>query len=91
MLTDLQTTLPELNKYFKTHYELHEEAQIKATFFLDYNIKPRDILDLMKKEELATFIKANGIKQRGDDILNILDHYKDAENLYLENYENVSI
>ena len=33
-------------------------------------------------------IKENGIKQRGDDILNILEHYKDVENLYLENYEN---
>src|SRR5690606_16541366 len=28
-------------------------------------------------------------KQRGDEILNILEHYKDVENLYLENYENV--
>jgi hypothetical protein len=29
-------------------------------------------------------------KQRGDDIVNIMEHYKDAENLYLENYANVA-
>ena len=28
--------------------------------------------------------------QPGDDILNILENYKDAEILYLENYENVA-
>lgn len=39
---------------------------------------------------MSKFIKENGIKQRGDDILNILEHYKDVENLYLENYENVA-
>ncbi len=38
---------------------------------------------------MSKFIKENGIKQRGDDILNIIEHYKDVENLYLENYENV--
>jgi len=29
------------------------------------------------------------VKTRGDNVLNILDHYKDVENLYLENYENI--
>jgi hypothetical protein len=37
---------------------------------------------------LIAFIKDNGIRQRGDNI-NILDNYKDAENLFLENYQNV--
>ena len=36
------------------------------------------------------FIKGNGIKQRGDNIANVLDFYKDTENIYLENYENVA-
>ena len=63
---------------------------MKASFLLDYNIKPRDILDLIDKGDLTKFIKENGIKQRGDDILNILENYKDAENLYLENYENIA-
>ncbi len=90
LLTELSNTLPKLNKQIKTQFELQEESVLKANFLLDYNIKPRDILDLIIKTDLSKFIKENGIKQRGDDILNILDHYKDSENLYLENYENVA-
>lgn len=45
---------------------------------------------MLIKVDRTKFLKNNGIKQRGDDILNILEHYKDVENLYLENYENVA-
>jgi len=89
LLTELNQSLPNLNKQLKEHYELQDEYVLNAIFLLDYNIKPRDILDLIIKEDLSKFIKDNGIKQRGDDLLNILEHYKDVENLYLENYENV--
>jgi Holliday junction resolvase len=90
LLTELNQSLPKLNKQIKEQFELQDEYVLKADFLLDYNIKPRDILDLIIKENLSMFIKENGIKQRGDDILNILEHYKDVENLYLENYENVA-
>lgn len=90
LLTDLNISLPGLNKDLKEQYELQEEFVYKANYLLDYNIKPRDILDLITKQDLIIFMKGNSIKQRGDDILNILDHYKDFENLYLENYENVA-
>ncbi|OBX24552.1 hypothetical protein LX77_03487 [Gelidibacter algens] len=89
MLTELNTSLPKLNKELKEQFELQDEYVLNADYLLDYNIKPRDILDLITKPDLSKFIKENGIKQRGDDILNILDHYKDVENLYLENYANV--
>lgn len=90
MLSELNESLPKLNQQLKKHFELQDEFVLKANFLLDYNIKPRDILDLIEKKDLTTFIKDNGIKQRGDDILNILANYKDAENLYLENYENIA-
>ncbi|MFP2995111.1 hypothetical protein ABN763_04340 [Spongiivirga sp. MCCC 1A20706] len=90
MLIELNNSLPKLNKQLKDQFELQDEFVLKANFLLDYNIKPRDILDLIVKEDLTKFIKENGIKQRGDDILNVLENYKDAENLYLENYENVA-
>lgn len=89
MLTELNQSLPKLNKELKEQFELQDEYVLSADFLLDYNIKPRDILDLITKSDLSKFIKDNGIKQRGDDILNILEHYKDVENLFLENYENV--
>lgn len=90
MLIELNESLPKLNKQLKEQFELQDEFVLSANFLLDYNIKPRDILDLIVKEDVTKFIKENGIKQRGDDILNVLENYKDAENLYLENYENVA-
>jgi len=90
LLTELNQSLPKLNKQIKEQFELQNEFVLKADFLLDYNIKPRDILDLIVKADLTKFLKDNGVKQRGDDILNILEHYKDVENLYLENYENVA-
>ena len=90
LLTELNQSLPKLNKQIKEQFELQDEFVLKADFLLDYNIKPRDILDLIVKSDLTKFIKDNGIKQRGDDTLNILEHYKDVDNLYLENYENVA-
>ncbi|KAB7531562.1 hypothetical protein F8C76_08735 [Flagellimonas olearia] len=90
LLSELNVTLPKLNMQIREQFQFQEEYVLKADFLLDYNIKPRDILDLISKEDLKMFIRENGIKQRGDDILNILEFYKDVENLYLENYENVA-
>ena len=56
---------------------------------MDYNIKPRDIIDLISTYEVDAFCKQRSIKTRGDNILNILDNYKDTDNLYLENYVNI--
>lgn len=89
MLSELNVSLPKFNKELKKQFELQDEFVLNADYLLDYNIKPRDILDLITKPDLSAFIKDNGIKQRGDSIQNILDHYKDVENLYLENYANV--
>jgi len=90
LLAELYKSLPKLNKQIKDQFELQDEFVLKADFLLDYNIKPRDILDLILKPDITKFIKENGIKLRGDDILNILEFYKDVDNLYLENYENVA-
>ncbi len=89
MLVELNETLPKLNMQIKSAFELQDEFVLKSDFLLDYNIKPRDILDLISLKELDDFIVKRGLKTRGDKGLNILDNYKDAENLYLENYENI--
>lgn len=89
MLMELNETLPKLNKQVKNVFELQDEFVLKSELLLDYNIKPRDILDLIPQTELVKFCKENEIKTRGDETLNILDNYKDAENLYFENYENI--
>lgn len=87
MLLELNNSLPKLNKQIKLAFELDEEFVLKSEFLLDYNIKPRDILDLIPQKDIISFCKENGISTRGDEILNILENYKDSENLYFENYE----
>jgi hypothetical protein len=89
LLIELNETLLKTNKIVKEVFELQEEFVLKSDFLLDYNIKPRDILDIIPQEDLMKFCKERNIKTRGDEIINILDNYKDAENLYLENYENI--
>lgn len=89
LLTELGETLPKLNAQVKAEFEIQEENALKSELLLDYNIKPRDILDLINLTDLTLFIKAREIKTRGNDIENILDAYKDSENLYLENYVNI--
>lgn len=89
LLIDLNDTLPKLNKQIKAAFELQDEFILRSELLLDYNIKPRDILDLIAPGDLVAFCKANGIKTRGDEVHNILENYKDSENLYFENYESI--
>lgn len=89
LLIDLGETLPEANKHIKIEFELQDENVLRSNLLLDFNIKPRDILETIRSKDLEKFCKAREIKTRGNDIDNILDAYKDSENLYLENYVNI--
>ncbi len=86
---ELGENLPKLSNQIKSEFELQEEKILKSSYLLDFNIKPRDVLEIISEKELEEFCKLKGIKTRGDIIRNILDAYKDAENLYIENYENI--
>lgn len=90
LLVELNESLPSFNNHVRKELEFQEEKVLKSFFLLDYNIKPRDILELLGQEELLEFCKIRGIKSRGDVFFNILEHYKDSENLYLENYEYIA-
>lgn len=89
LLIELNETLPQLNGQVKIEFELQDENILKSSLLLDYNIKPRDILDIIQSKDLEKFCKKREIKTRGNDIENILTAYKDSENLYLENYINI--
>ncbi|MDN4163946.1 hypothetical protein QWY31_00455 [Cytophagales bacterium LB-30] len=90
LLSDMKQTLPKLNDIIRQEFELQDEEVLKSDLLLDYNIKPRDILDLLKDEDLTKFCDAKSIKSRGDSISNILFAYKDSENLYLESYNDIA-
>lgn len=89
LLLHLGESVQNLNNALKSKFELQDEHVLKINYLLDYNIKPRDILELIGDKELEGFCKVKEIKTRGDLIGNVLDAYKDTENLFLENYENI--
>ncbi len=89
LLIELGEVLPDFKKQIQIEFEMQDDKDINSQGLLDYNIKPQDILNTLSTEDLKKFITAKQIKSRGDLIFNILDEYKDAENLYIENYENI--
>ena len=89
LLIEIGEILPNLNEQIKDEFELQDETVLKISYLLDYNIKPRDVLEIISEKDLDIFCKSKSIKTRGDLITNILDTYQDAENLYLENYEHI--
>jgi hypothetical protein len=89
LLLDLNEAFPNLNAIVKTEFELQDEFVLDSKYLMDYNIKPRDLLDLLNKDELTKFCQLKNIKSRGDLVSNIIESFKDSENLYLENYENI--
>jgi len=90
LLVDLKKNVPKSNEVIRSHFELQDEDVMDISYLLEYNLKPRDILEIFQEEMLKDFCEKREIKQRGDLISNILDSYMDTENLYLENYENIA-
>jgi hypothetical protein len=90
LLSDIKNQIPKVNEIIKTEFELQDDNVLLSSFLLNYNIKPRDIIELIPQDDLLNFCKTAEIKTRGDLISNILEAYKDSENLYLENYVNIA-
>ncbi len=90
LLNDLDSKLPELKNIVKSVFELQEEQIFQSKYLLDYNIKPRDILDLVPETKLKEYCEKLSIKTRGHIVNNILESYKDVENLYIENYFHIA-
>ena len=55
---------------------------MNADFLVQFNIKPRDVLEILEPKDLAAFIKENDIKMRGVDVIDVLEAYKDTQNLF---------
>ena len=90
LLADLKNSIPKLKDIVRSEFELQEEDVLKAKFLLTYNIRPSDILYLLDDEQVKTFCSAQSVSTRGNEIKNILDEYKDVENLFIENYELIA-
>ncbi len=90
LIIDLQKSYTKLNRLLRDEFQLQDEMVCKSEYLLDYNIKPRDILELLTKKDIEKFCNDFNVSTRGDEILNILDSYKDLDNLLIENYSNLA-
>lgn len=89
MLMELGEDVPEIRDLLKKEFQFQEDDILKSSFLLDFNLKPRDVLELLTETKIRSFCEGRNIKSRGNIITNILENYKDAENLFLENYESI--
>jgi len=89
LLSELNESIPTLNNQLRAEFQFQEEQVMRSSFLLDFNIKPRDVLEILSDSAIKDFCTSKGIKVRGDLVPNILEAYKDSENLYLENYVNI--
>ncbi len=90
LLVDLEAFIPETRLLIKQEFNLQDEEILSSSYLLDYNIKPKDILDLIPDQKIKEFCEKMSIKSRGNLAINILEKYKDAENLYIENYNLIA-
>lgn len=90
MLVDLNKGIKIFDKSIRHTFELQDKIELNAETLLRYNLKPIDILNILETEEIKLFCETYGISIRGNEILNILDSYKDTQSLYLENYISIS-
>ncbi len=90
LLLDLERIIPMSNKLIRNEFEIQEEEVLNSGLLLDYNIKPRDLFELIRSEKIIKFCEKNKISTRGNEVLNILDSYKDSKNIELENYTSIA-
>jgi len=88
-LKQLKESVPEINNRIKEEFEIQDEDVMSSEILTDYNIGPRDVSYLLKREELVDFCKKHEIKSRGNLVYNIINSYRNITDLYLENFECV--
>jgi hypothetical protein len=90
LLIDLDAFIPETKSLIKLEFDFQDDEILNSSYLLDYNIKPKDVLDLISEQKIKEFCEKMSIKVRGNLSSNVLEKYKDAENLYIENYNLIA-
>ena len=80
---------PALNDIVKAEFELQDDEVMSFEILFDYGIGPRDILYLIPRAELIEFCKLNNINSRGNQVLNIINNFRNMRDLYLDNYVEI--
>lgn len=86
LIAETKELYPEIVGRIKDDFELQQEDVTRIELLQDYGIKPIDIVDLLTYDEVEKFLTFKNIKKRGDVRFNLLESYKDVENILMENY-----
>jgi hypothetical protein len=89
LLKDLTDTFPKINDKIKEEFELQDDNVMSSELLNKYNIKPRDILYLFIRDELLKFCKGHNIKSRGNLVKNVIENYRDIDDLYIETFDAI--
>lgn len=89
MLRALKASFPQLNKTIKDDFELQDDDVMASDALKQYSIQPRDVLYLLTKQDLQEFCKKNQIKSRGNLVSNVIDNYRDIDDLFIENFDAI--
>lgn len=89
LILDLNEYVKNSPKIIRNMFQLQDEDVMHGEFLTDFNIMPRDVLELFPPEALVNLCNARQIKTRGNIVDNIMAAYKDTEDLLVENYENI--
>lgn len=90
LLIDLNKNIKAFDRCLKNEFELQDVTDLNAKKLLMHNLKPIDVLYSIGTENIKSFCSKVGISTRGNEVQNILSEYTDIQNLYLENYINIS-
>jgi hypothetical protein len=63
MLSDINQNIAKANDRLRQEFQLQDTFVLEHELLLDYNIKPRDVLELLQNKELLDFCTTLGIKQ----------------------------
>ncbi len=87
LLRDLIKYKSDIDNLIRVEFQIQKTVELTAENMLDYSIRPKDILYLLPKKTLIDFCENQDLSHRGKNKVNvILNNYRNAENLYLENY-----
>ena len=89
LLKDLTDMFPKINDKIKEEFELQDDNVMSSELLSKYNIKPRDILYLFSRDEFLKFRKAHNIKSRGNLVKNVIENYRDIDDLYIETFDAI--
>lgn len=89
LLLDIDEFIKNSSKTIRNAFQIQEEDIMHGEFLTDFNIMPRDVLELFTPDILLSLCNARQIKTRGNIVENILAAYKDSEDLLVENYESI--